>query len=575
MLLASAGLAAPAGAQTYEVVHEFTGTNGDGLIPRGTLLRVGDQLYGTTQAGGDTTGLCNTGCGSVFRVDASGTVTTLHAFDAATEGIDPDAGLILASDGNFYGTTPSGGAAFDGTVYQIKPDGSYATIADFDRDTGGWFGSTPAIQGTDGNLYVVTTYGHCQDDSADCAQVLRMSTAGDPTPFHTFDPTTEGAVPLSPLLQTSPADFYGTTSGGNGAVYHLDAAGELTVVHPFDGGPGGRVPIGSLLLDSGNIYGVTAAGGDDEHGTIYRIDPQGNFVTLHSFDGTDGALPESGLIRAADGLFYGTTESGGALGFGTLYQMDVDGVVVKLHDFDGTANDLQRKRELPSGSMTPSAALVEGSDGALYGVRSQGGAGGFLFRWTIGPPAPLYCPNNFVRRDQMAVFLLKTEHGAGHVPPDCQSAFPDVPCPGLFADWIEELASEGITAGCGSGNYCPLSPVTREQMAVFLLKTEHGTGFTPPPCTGVFDDVPCSSPFAAWIEALASEGVTGGCGGNDFCPANPVTRAQMAVFLLKIEHGGSYVPPACAPLFADVACPSLFADWIEQLFTEGITAGCS
>jgi len=180
-----------------------------------------------------------------------------------------------------------------------------------------------------------------------------------------------------------------------------------------------------------------------------------------------------------------------------------------------------------------------------------------------------------VRRDQMAVFLLKTEHGAAHVPPACAGIFPDVACPSLFADWIEELASEGITAGCGGGNYCPLAPITREQMAVFLLKTEHGTAHTPPPCAGVFQDVPCPSLFAPWIEELAAEGVTGGCGAGNFCPGNPVTRAQMAAFLLKIEHGSAYTPPACTPFFADVLCPSLFADWIEELYAEGITAGCS
>jgi hypothetical protein len=87
--------------------------------------------------------------------------------------------------------------------------------------------------------------------------------------------------------------------------------------------------------------------------------------------------------------------------------------------------------------------------------------------------------------------------------------------------------------------------------------------------------VPCSHQFAAWIEQLFLEGITGGCGGNDFCPDLPVTRAQMAVFLLKMEHGGAYVPPSCQPQFADVHCPSLYAAWIEQLYEEHITAGCA
>jgi hypothetical protein len=113
-------------------------------------------------------------------------------------------------------------------------------------------------------------------------------------------------------------------------------------------------------------------------------------------------------------------------------------------------------------------------------------------------------------------------------------------------------------------------------MAVFLLKAIHGPFWVPPPATGtVFGDVPLGSFAAEWIEELFHEGVTGGCGGGDFCPGSPVTRAQMAPFLLKAEHGSAYVPPACAGIFGDVTCPSLFAPWIEELYAEAITGGCS
>ena len=149
------------------------------------------------------------------------------------------------------------------------------------------------------------------------------------------------------------------------------------------------------------------------------------------------------------------------------------------------------------------------------------------------------------------------------------------PAPSLFANWIEQLATEGVTAGCGGGDYCPLSPVTRAQMAVFLLKTEHGAAYTPPDCAGTFPDVACPSTFAAWIEQLAAEGITAGCAGGNFCPDSPVTRAQMAVFLLKIEHGSAFAPPACQYVFTDVACPSQFANWVETLYAEEITAGCA
>ena len=563
----------PIHAQTYEVIHAFS--IDDGSSPLGTLLRVGTDFYGTTDLGGDTSGLCSSGCGTAFRIDSSLTLTTLHAFDSSTEGFLPHSGLIDGGDGNEYGTTTDGGAAGDGTVYRMDSNGTVSTVYDFDRDSGGWFAQAPLILGGDGRLYGTALYGPCDDMSDNCGIVFRLTLAGDLTTLHTFDPD-EGSVPLSPLLQTSSEDFFGTTSTGSGAasfgrVFHMSGSGTVTTVHAFDSDDG-NLPIGALVQDAaGNIYGVTLGGGGSGAGTIYRIDPLGNFTSLHSFDGTDGSFPRSGLVLASDGNFYGTTELGGQFGFGTLYRMDSTGAVVSLHDFDGTSGDIVNH---PDGAAVPTAELVEGADGMLYGARSRGGAAGFLYRFGPALSAPLFCPNSFVRRDQMAVFLLKTEHGSSYTPPDCVGVFGDVACPSLFGDWIENLAAEGVTAGCGGGDYCPLSPVTREQMAVFLLKTEHGPAFTPPSCSGVFPDVPCTSAFAAWVEDLAAEGITAGCGGGNFCPGIPVTRAQMAVFLLKIEHGSAHVPPACAGIFGDVACPSLFAGWIEELFAEGITAGC-
>jgi hypothetical protein len=148
-----------------------------------------------------------------------------------------------------------------------------------------------------------------------------------------------------------------------------------------------------------------------------------------------------------------------------------------------------------------------------------------------------YCPDTNIPREQMAVFLLVSEEGAGYVPPDCVTPmFGDVPCSNPFSKWINELANpaRAITSGCGGGNYCPADPVTREQMAVFLLRTEGGATYTPPDCvTPMFDDVPCSNPFSKWINELFNRGITSGCSVTPplYCPATPVTRAQMAVFL--------------------------------------------
>jgi hypothetical protein len=154
------------------------------------------------------------------------------------------------------------------------------------------------------------------------------------------------------------------------------------------------------------------------------------------------------------------------------------------------------------------------------------------------------------------------------------SRFSDVVPQSLFDTAISRLVAAGVTAGCSGGNYCPLTNVTRQQMAVFILKAKHGTCYVPPPCTGVFPDVSCSSNFAPWIEQLAAEGITGGCGGGNYCPLANVRRDQMAVFLLKGKYGSNFTPPPCTGAFDDVACPSTFADWIEQLAAEGVTGGC-
>jgi len=164
--------------------------------------------------------------------------------------------------------------------------------------------------------------------------------------------------------------------------------------------------------------------------------------------------------------------------------------------------------------------------------------------------------------------------------PDVDDDFPlgrfdDAP-PGYWAfTFIEALARAGITSGCGGNNYCPLAPVTRAQMAVFLERGMNGSGFSPPAATGnVFLDVGAGDFAASFIEQLASDGITAGCGNNNYCPDGEVTRDQMAVFLLRAKHGSGYSPPAATGVFSDVPLSYWAVHWIEQLAAEGITAGC-
>jgi len=174
-----------------------------------------------------------------------------------------------------------------------------------------------------------------------------------------------------------------------------------------------------------------------------------------------------------------------------------------------------------------------------------------------------------------------TETSALNCPSPAASAkiqvdFLDVPPAHPFHDFVDTAARNGVTAGCGGGDYCPSAPNTRAQMAVFLLKSKYGSDHVPPPATGIFADVPAGDPFAPWIEELYGLGVTGGCQASPllYCPGAAATRAQMAVFLLKTLLGSSYTPAPAVGIFGDVPPGSFAADWIEDLYGRSITGGC-
>jgi 2',3'-cyclic-nucleotide 2'-phosphodiesterase/3'-nucleotidase/5'-nucleotidase len=156
------------------------------------------------------------------------------------------------------------------------------------------------------------------------------------------------------------------------------------------------------------------------------------------------------------------------------------------------------------------------------------------------------------------------------------STFTDVATTNWAWQYIERMANAGVTGGCGGGNFCPNGLVTRAQMAVFILRALHGDTYSPPAATGtVFTDVPADAFAAAWIEELNTEGISGGCGGNNFCPNKNVSRAEMAVFLLRALNGNTYTPPAATgTLFTDVPVDGFAAAWIEELANAGITGGC-
>jgi hypothetical protein len=281
-------------------------------------------------------------------------------------------------------------------------------------------------------------------------------------------------------------------------------------------------------LDPPLISQATVTPGAARKGTLFRIAAR----IADTDSGVAGARAE---IRHAAGGLVATLPL--VRSVGDLFQADFDSSAypVGRYSIDVSAEDLH---QAPNGRTLVDAARFS------FSTFADVPADHWAWRWIEGLAAAgvtggcgngNYCPDSNVTREQMAVFLLISKEGAGHLPPPCTSpTFEDVPCTSAFARWIEELVRREVTAGCGGvpPRYCPTSRVSREQMAVFLLRTFEGPAYAPPICqVPRFADVPCTSPFARWIEELVRRGVTAGCGGGNFCPAGRVTRAQMAVFL--------------------------------------------
>ena len=606
-LLLLAPLAAT--AQGYLVLHPFDTPLG--ASPNAPLLRhPGDGfLYGVTSAGGDNS------VGTVFKMDADGNnFAVLHHFNI-TDGEQPEAGLILASDGLLYGSTSNGGTFGKGTIFKIDTaGGSFATVHHFDGDNDGEEPRGRLVQAGDTNLYGVTH----SSGANNAGTLYRVALNG--TGFavlHVFGTSTEGTRPGAGLILASDGRLYGTTefaagTAGNGTVFGANLNGSgLTTLHTFAGAPDdGETPAAELLEGSdGVLYGTTEFGGAADGGTVFALGRDGSgYLLLKDLGGAAGSRPRGPLVED-QALLWGTAYGDGANNGGTLFHITRA----------ATLFDVVRNFAAATGDH-PHAAVLVGSDGALYGTTEAGGANavGVAFRFanpklqsitpssgpatgstpvtiagtlfqslasvTIGGAVPtgvVIAPTEITASTPAFppgtlndVIVTNVDKTIGSIRGGFLADFLDVPQGDGFHDYVEAVFRNGITAGCGGGNYCRDNPVTRAQMAVFLLKSKHGSTYVPPACTGVFGDVVCPSPFADWIEQLAAEGITGGCGNGNYCPNNPVQRNQMAVFLLKAEHGSAYVPPACAGTFGDVTCPSQFADWIERLSAEGITGGC-
>jgi uncharacterized repeat protein (TIGR03803 family) len=367
MLNAMAGV--DAHAQAFTTLLRFNGTDGANPTQAPLIQAMDGDLYGTTADRGANGG------GTVFKITTSGALTTIYSFcsqSGCTDGENPWAALVQAANGDFYGTTENGGDAGYGTVFKITPAGALTTLHSFCSQT----------QCTDG---------------------------GDPVG----------------LVQAGNGDFYGTTGNGGdaglGTVFKITPSGALTTLYSFclqTGCPDGYGPQGLAQGADGNFYGTTFQGGNSyDGGTVFKITPAGALTTLYSFcfqsDCIDGDHPLSALIQATDGDLYGTTEQGGLSNQGTVFKITLSGALTTLYSFCALSGCVDGAK--------PFGALVQATNGELYGTTYEGGAaklfyeGGTIFKITpAGALTTLYSfcvPDGCTNGSKPYAALLQATNG--------------------------------------------------------------------------------------------------------------------------------------------------------------------
>lgn len=415
VMLSAVITAQPAQAQ-YTTLASFDGTNGSySLAP--LVQATNGKLYGTTDQAAD-----GSGYGNIFEITTSGTLTSLYSFckggPPCTDGDGPVPGLIQATDGNLYGTTEFGGSgdAF-GTVFKVTPSGALTTLYSFPvEDACAPDPTAGLVQATNGDFYGTTQCGGLNGSG----MVFKITPAGTLTTLYNFcgapscgmgQPTdADGFAPVAGLLQATNGDLYGTTTSGGanrgnqvigGTIFKITPSGNLTTLYSFcaqNNCTDGLSPASVLVQASnGNIYGTTSSAGANGFGTIFEIATAGalRFKTLYNFcsqsncaDGQNGGnVSQPALIQATDGNLYGTTPYGGnttsgvnSNGWGTIFKITPTGALTTLYTFCQVSG-------CPDGGE-PYGGLVQDTNGTFYGTTTVGGANspgdGTVYSFSVG-----------------------------------------------------------------------------------------------------------------------------------------------------------------------------------------------
>jgi len=527
----------------------------------GTLIRgnaIGTISLGTS-ALGNAQGITASGSGSVtVGGSAAGAGNVVSANDQNGMYVTLSPGGVVIVEGNYFGTDVTGTLPLGNTYAGIRVGSGGATIGGINPGQGNyiWWNGTTGVS-VDTAAHGVTIEGNSIEKNGwNVGAGLETGIDLGPTGVTANDagdgdtganglqnfPIVSAAWPLAGGGTQIQGVLHSSPNGAFDLYFYENAAclppsqrvlqgwtylGETQVTTDGNGTATYDVTLTPTVADGAH---VSATATDDQGNTSEFSQPMARFMipasgppsggTAITVVGTDfltGATVTIGGVAATDVnvvSFTGLSATTPALSPGTLN----DAIVT---DPDGASGRLEGAFvadfvDVPSGHQFYSYVT------SLVLQRITAGIGGGFY----GVDMPIL-------RQQMAVFLLKAKYGYCYTPPACTvQVFGDVPCSLIFAPWISQLVAEGITAGCGGGNYCPSSPVRRDQMAVFLLKAFEGATYNPPDCTtATFDDVPCTSPFARWIYELVARAITAGCGGGNYCPMANNTRGQMAVFL--------------------------------------------
>jgi uncharacterized repeat protein (TIGR03803 family) len=376
-------------AQTYTVLYTFQGQTDGGFPNSGVYRDAAGNLYGITNTAGNRSDCNNYGCGTVYKLAASGQFSVLHTF---TGGIDgwPNAtwgALIPDPAGNLYGVASIGGLRNNGVAFRITPAGAFTVLHTFPTAPNDGLGPQYSLLRDTTGLIYGTTFGGGTNGFNGYGTVFGLSNVGFGADIvlHSFD-VGDGANPQGDIASDGVGNLYGTAgSGGSrgcGTVWKMRTTGHFTVLYNFTCAPDGYLP-GSVVLDAqGNIYGGTSEGGDPTAcpfygcGIIFKISPGGQETILHTFHNTDGATPNE-LMFDPQGNLWGTTAFGGTFDQGTIFKITTSGTFTNEYNFEGGMN-----------GGVPYAGLVQDSNGNFYGTTGGGVLGciqsgcGMVFKFT-------------------------------------------------------------------------------------------------------------------------------------------------------------------------------------------------